>query len=224
MKWTLIYFDDQVQNIDAFKELLSEKFHVFGCHDVTNFPQLLEQHNPHIILLDVHMPILDGHMLYNKISEHPLYNGCPFVFISGDHSEENKIRSFENGGIDFLPRDLQAEEIIVRLTNKVKFFLQMSTSLELGNLLVDVKTMKASVYDRNIDLTLLELRMLSHILRAHPMKMTRQELIQKVWGNDSVKPGTINTHLTNLKPKVDSWDHQIKIRDESIIVQRKSSI
>lgn len=221
MKWTLVYFDDQIQNIECFKELLSEQFNVIGCNDSTAFSEILQNNHPHAFLLDVHMPVMDGHALFKKISEHPLYNGCPVIFISGDQSDENKIKSYAGGGIDFLPRDIKTEEIIVRLTNKIKFYLQMSTSLELGNLMMELKTMKASINDKTLDLTLLELRMLSHILRAYPKTLTRHDLIQKVWGNDSVKPGTINTHLTNLKPKIEEWDHQIKVREENIIVQKK---
>jgi two-component system OmpR family response regulator len=221
MKWTLVYFDDQVQNIEAFKELLSEKFEVIGCNDVTSFPRILEEYNPHAFLLDVHMPIMDGHTLYKNISEHPLYNGCPVIFISGDQSDENRLKSYNEGAVDFLPRDIKTEEIILRLTNKIKFYLQMSTSLELGNMNIDVRTMKSEIAGKNIDLTLLELRMLSHIMRTFPGSLTRTELIEKVWGTTSVKPGTINTHLTNLKPKIESWSHLIKVRDENVLVQKK---
>lgn len=223
MKWTLLYFDDQIQNIEAFRELLSEKFNVVGCNDATKFAKMLEENYPHTILLDVHMPIMDGHVLYKNISDHPLYNGCPIIFISGDQSDENKLRSYEKGGIDFLPRDLKIEEIAIRLINKAKLFSQMSTSLELGNLTVDVKSMKSTISGKNVDLTLLELRMLSNILRSYPQALTRAELIQKVWGSDSVKIGTINTHLTNLKPKIEEWNHQIKVREESILVQKKTN-
>ena len=221
MKWTLVYFDDQVQNIEAFKELLSEKFDVIGCNDVTAVSQILEENHPHAFLLDVHMPIMDGHTLYKKISEHPLYNGCPVIFISGDQSDENKLKSYNEGAVDFLHRDIKTEEIILRLENKIKFYLQMSTSLELGNMNIDVRTMKATIAGKNLDLTLLELRMLSHIMREYPNSLTRVELIEKVWGNSTVKPGTINTHLTNLKPKIESWSHQIKVRDENVLVQKK---
>lgn len=221
MKWNLVYFDDQIANIECFRDLLVDDFNVIGSTDATSYSHLLQEHYPHAILIDVHMPILDGHTLYNKISDHPLYNGCPVIFISGDQSDENKIKSYAGGGIDFLPRDLRAEEIIVRLTNKIKFFLQRSTKLGLGNLEVDVQTMKASVAGKNVDLTLLEFRMLSHILRTYPDTLTRQDLIMKVWGNDSVKPGTINTHLTNLKPKIEAWDFQIKVREDNLLVVRK---
>jgi DNA-binding response OmpR family regulator len=224
MKWTLVYFDDQPQNIEAFTEVLSDNFKVVGCSDATKYPKMLEDNYPHAILLDVHMPIIDGHELYKKISHHPLYNGCPVIFISGDQSDENKIKSHTGGGIDFLQRDLKMDEISIRLTNKIKFFLQMSTSLELGNLQMDIKSMKAMIGNKNIDLTLLELRLLSHILRTYPASPSRAELIDKVWGHDSVKPGTINTHLTNLKPKIEAWDHMIKVREDNIIVQRKDKL
>lgn len=223
MKWTLLYFDDQISNIDVMTELLSEEFNVIGSHDATQYPKLLEENNPHLILLDVHMPILDGHTLYKKITAHPLYNGCPVIFISGDQSDENKIKSFSGGGIDFLSRDLMTEELLARLKNKIKFFLDRSTSLSLGNLTVDVMSMKASINGKVMDLTLLELRMLSSILRHYPHPLTRTELIHRVWGGDTVKPGTINTHLTNLKPKIDGWDHQIKVREENILVQPKET-
>ncbi len=219
MKWTLIYFDDQIQNLECFSELLSEKFNVIGCHDATAFSDILQNNYPHAFLLDVHMPIIDGHALYKKIIDHPLYNDCPIIFISGDQSDENKIRSYKEGGIDFLPRDINADEIIIRLENKIKFHLQMSTKLELGNLQVDVETLKATIKNNNIDLTLLELRMLSSILRAYPQNISRQDLILKVWGNNSVKPGTVNTHLTNLKPKIMGWNFQIKVREDNIVIQ-----
>ena len=221
MKWTLIYFDDQIQNIECMKELLAEDFNVVGSHDVTKFPQVLEENNPHIILLDVHMPVMDGHALYQKITNHPLYNDCPIIFISGDQSDENKIKSLTGGAVDFLSRDLMSEELIARLKNKVKFFVDRSTSLSLGNLMVDVRSMKATIDDKVLDLTLLELRMLSSILRYFPKTLSRSEMIQKVWDGTTVKPGTVNTHLTNLKPKIEKWDHQIKVREENILVQKK---
>lgn len=221
MKWTLIYFDDQVQNIESFKLLLSDQFNVIGCHDVTAFNSIVTNHQPQIYLLDVHMPVMDGHVLHKKIIQHPNYNGCPVVFISGDNSNENILKSYSEGGIDFLSRDLSPQEILIRLVNKVKFYLQVATHFEHGNLYLDLKTMKATINGQPLDLTMLELRLLAHILRSFPESMTRKELIERVWGIDSVKPGTINTHITNLKPKISTWDHQIKIREENIHVLKK---
>jgi DNA-binding response OmpR family regulator len=221
MKRTLIYFDDQVQNLEAFKELLSDKFDVICSADVTMFSSLLMAYNPHAFLLDVHMPVMDGHALYQKIIEHPSYNGCPIIFISDDQSDQNKLTCYEKGAVDFLPRNIRPEEISIRLMNMIKFHSQVSTKFELGNLTLDVEEMKATIDGKNADLTLLEFRMLNNILRVYPETLTRTELIERIWGDKAVKPGTINTHFTNLKPKIETWDHQIRVRDENILVQKK---
>jgi two-component system OmpR family response regulator len=116
---------------------------------------------------------------------------------------------------------MNIEEIVARITNNIRFFLKNTTDLELGNLKLDMKSMKVTLNKEQVDLTLLEMRMLSHLLRAHPHTMTRTELIKRIWGNDTVKPGTINTHLTNLRPKIELWDHAIKVRDENILFVKK---
>ena len=222
MKWSLVYFDDQIQNIEVYKELLEDDFTVVGCNDVRQFERILQDYHPHAYMLDVHMPIMDGHALYKKITEHPLYNGCPIFFISGDNSDENKIRSYESGAVDFIPRDMNAEEIILRLSNKVRFYLQMSTVLELGNLRIDVQSLKITLQGQPIELTLLEMRLLGILLRAFPQVISRNEVIKRIWGDEPVKPGTINTHITNLRPKIEKWDHMIKIREDNIIIQPKA--
>lgn len=223
MKWALLYFDDQVANIEAFTELLSEKFKVTGTSDVMNFSKYVSECCPHAYLLDVHMPGMDGHALFEKIIAHPHYNDCPIFFISDDDSDATKLLSYKHGAIDFLPRSLKPEEIVARLTNKIKFHLQIANKLGLGNLALDIESMKSTIFDENVDLTLLELRVLSNLLRVYPEPLTRMELIQKVWGTETVKPGTINTHLTNLKPKIEKWNYQIKVREENIIICPKVS-
>lgn len=222
MKWTLIYFDDQIQNIEVYKELLEDDFHVIGSNDVRQFDTIIQENHPHAFMLDVHMPFMDGHALYKNIIQHPLYNGCPVFFISGDVSDENKIRSYESGGVDFIPREMPSSELILRLSNKIKLYLQMSTVLELGNLRIDVKRLKITIQGQVIDLTLLEMRLLGILLRAFPQVISRSEVILKIWGSEPVKPGTINTHITNLRPKIENWDHMIKIREDNIIIQPKA--
>lgn len=221
MKWTLVYFDDQIQNIEVWRDLLEDQFTVVGCADAMKYPMIMKDNHPHAFMLDVHMPILDGHALYKKITEHPLYNGCPIFFISGDISDENRIRSYESGAVDFLPRDLPVNEIILRLSSKIKFYLQTSTVLELGNLRIDVQSLKTTINKEPVDLTLLEMRLLGILLRSFPQAISRTEVIRKIWGDEPVKPGTINTHIANLRPKIEKWNHGIKIREDLILIQPK---
>lgn len=221
MKWTIVYFDDQVSNIEAMSELLSGKFDVIGCNIPTHYPQFVEKYRPHAYLLDVHMPQMDGYGLYDKLITHPLYNGCPIIFISGDLSDENRIRSHISGAIDFLPRNLKSEELMTRLMSKVRLHQQTALKLVLGNLMMDIEALKVYVDQKMIDLTLLEMRILGTILRSYPEALTRSALIKKIWGEENIKPGTINTHITNLKPKINAWNHTIRFKEERVLLEPK---
>ena len=219
MKWTLLYFDDQLDNIEAMTELLSDRFHVIATQDVNNYSKLMDEHRPHAFLLDVHMPQMDGYTLYTKIQEHSQYNGCPIIFISGDQSLESRLKSQDMGAIDYISRELRVEELVVRLINKIKLHQLTALKLEVGNLNVDLETFKVVVDDEIIDLTLLEMRILGVLFRNYPESVTRAELIKKIWGDEVVKQGTVDTHITTLRPKLKSWDHTIKVREDNILIQ-----
>lgn len=223
MKWNLALFDDQDFNIEIFMDVLGPHFNVIATNNPHDYQKILEDNNIHIFIVDVHMPKMSGHELYERIVENPLYNGCPVVFISGDDSDENLINSLDRGGVDFIKKGTNSEEVVLRIKNKVNLFLRATTALELGNIALNFKEMKATINGDVINLTLLELRLLSQILRTYPKSLTRSEMIQKIWsGEASVKPGTINTHLTNLRPKIEDWNYQIKIREENIVLVKKT--
>lgn len=220
MKWNLALFDDQDFNLEVYMDILSPHFNVIVSNNPSDYKKILEEYNIHVFLIDVHMPKMSGHDLYERIIEDSLYNGCPIVFMSGDESDETLIKSLDRG-VDFIRKGTSVEEFVLRIKNKVNLFLRATTVLELGSLYLNFKEMRATIDGKNVDLTLLELRMLSHIIRTYPKTITRGDLIQKIWGEAaSVKPGTINTHLTNLRPKIEGWNYQIKIRDESIVVSK----
>ena len=220
MIYNIVYFDDDVLNIEAYKLMLQSKFNIMGFSDGNQHPQIMEEHYPHAFLIDIHMPMIDGFNLYKKIIAHPRYNGCPIFFISGDQSDINKIRSYEEGALDFLPRTISEEELVLRLTNKIQLFFKMSTNISLGNLRIDAQTFKVFVNEKLVDLTLIEMRMLSVLLRNFPEAISKKNVLKQIWGDEAVKSGTINTHLTNLRSKVDGWTHAIKVKEELISIQK----
>ena len=218
MKWKIVYFDDQPLNIVCYQEFLKDQFDIIGVSDPLRYLDVMTDEGPHLYLIDVHMPVLDGHTLGQKIQDHPLYNGCPIIFISADEAKENKIKSYQRGGVDFISRNLSPQELMIRIKNKVKFFVENSGYFQLGNLDLHMKSLLVRINHEPIDLTLIELRLLAHILRAYPRPLTRDILLQEIWQNELVKPGTINTHLTHLKSKIQKWDHQIKVREENVLI------
>jgi DNA-binding response OmpR family regulator len=218
MKLNLVYFDDQLQNIECYEEILSDSFKVIGSTDPRSYKNHLLAPRPHAIMIDVHMPIMNGFELYSLISSDPEFNGCPIFFISSDLSDETKMKSHDKGAVDFLSRSYSEEEIKIRILSRTKMFLQRTNVLTLGNLIIDVANLKTYINSTQLDLTLLEMRLLCSILRAGPGPVSRNDLIKMIWQEEAVKPGTVSTHITNLKIKIGKWDHILKIKDNMIHV------
>lgn len=217
MKFQLVYFDDQIQNIDAFKSMLRDSFNVIGVQESQNYETALQDGKPHGIIIDLHMPELDGLALYDKIICSDHYNGCPIFFISGDISDESRLKTIQAGALDFFHRSIGEEELKLRLTNKIKIFLQGTPVIEVGNLLFDSNMFITYINGEPINLTLVELRILSYVMRAMPQPVHKAELLEKLWV-DSTKQGKIHVHLSNMKTKLWNWNHELRGHDNSISI------
>lgn len=218
MKFNLVYFDDQIHNIEAFQMLLKESFIIDGYTETSNYSDILKKHKPHGIILDLHMPYQDGFTLYEKIINSEDYNGCPIFFISGDISDESRIKSIETGAIDFFQRDISGAELTLRLVSKIKMFLQGSTIIDVGNLKLDSNKFTVAIKNKPIDLTMIETRILFCVIKAMPQPIEKDELISKIW-NDNNNKSKINVHLSNMKLKLWNWDHELKIKGSVLLVQ-----
>lgn len=222
-RWKLVYFDDDKNQIEVLKEVLSDRFRLEGTHDPDRFEEFI-QTNPDLILIDVHMPVVSGYELYCKIQNSPYYNGCPLMFISGDTSPENTLKSHQLGANDFLSRDLELSELGARIANKIKLYRKSALKISIDNLCLDLEMFCAYVDDQMISLTLNEIKILGVILRNFPKVYTRDAIISKIWGEELVKPGTVNAHLSVLNSKLKNWTYELKFKRDEVLVLKKEQV
>lgn len=221
-RWKILYFDDDINLIEVLKENLSDRFNVTGTNDIASYERYLDS-NPNLILIDVHMPQINGYELYYRIHKSSKYNGCPIMFISGDPSPENLLKSFQLGADDFLARDLELSEMSARLVNKIKHHRRTTLKITVFNLTLDLEMFCVYVNDEMISLTLNELKILGVILRSYPKICSRPILIEKVWGTEPVKPSTVNAHMSSLNSKLREWTHELRSKKDQIMVSPKES-
>lgn len=219
-RWKLVYFDDDQNQIEVLKEVLADRFRLEGTHDLEKFEEYLET-NPDLVLIDVHMPVVSGYELYYKIQQSAYYNGCPMMFISGDTSPENELKSHLLGANDFLSRELELSELAARIVNKIKLYKGTSLKFAVDNLSIDLEMFCAYVDDEMVSLTLNELKILSIILRHFPKVYSRDAIISKVWGDELIKPGTVNAHLSVLNSKLKNWTYELKFKKDQVLVVKK---
>lgn len=207
----LAYVDDSKDNLDSLSLVLEPSFNVETFQDPFYFLNILVQKKFNAILLDVHMPILDGFSVCERIIAEPNYNGCPIFLLSSDENESNRIKTFEFGAVDFIGRSMLPDELIARVESKMIYFDKNNTILELEKLKLDVNKVRAFYSDIEIRLTLIEFKILFHLIKSFPEISSKETLVKKVWGNISTLDSTVYTHIYNLNSKFKNWKYEIVI-------------
>ncbi len=209
MKAEIAYIDDNQLNLDCMSLYLGEEFNVHSFLNGHDFLVTYDSSSYTAIILDIHMPIINGFSLYEKIIAHPHYNGCPIFFFSSDESDEARLRSFHLGAVDFLSRTIKAEEMLIRLKSRIQFYEKHRSIVEFTNIRVNLTLLKAFLNDRELPLTFIEFKILCLMLRSYPEGISKELLIHEVWRAEHVLDATIYTHLSNLNNKLQDWDYEI---------------
>lgn len=125
--------DDTPANLGLLEEML-----VSRGYEVAAFPRgamaiaAAQQSPPDLILLDIMMPEMDGYEVCHKLKEHAATKQIPVIFISALDATENKLRAFTEGGVDYVTKPLQQEEVLARVRTHLNL-RQMQRELERHN-------------------------------------------------------------------------------------------
>lgn len=208
MTESLAYIDDNNHNLDCIGLIMEREYKVNTFSDPRVFLGDYSSTSYASIILDIHMPLMDGFALYEKIVDHPHYNGCPVFFISSDDTDENRIKAFTLGAVDFLNRHMTSAEMLTRVKSKIIFFQKHREMFFLGNLKLNNTLLKALVNNKEVKLTFIEFKMLNYFLKHPGHIIQKEELNQHVWGGGTLD-ATIYTHISNLNSKLGDWDYII---------------
>lgn len=210
MKFKVAYIDDIVLNCQAVKHFFNnDEFEVDTFTSPNEFLDSVESKKFDCVITDVHMPEMSGFDLFEKLSRHPAFNQCPVFFMSTDDSDMNKIRSFDIGGVDFLNRLTPQKEMISRVKNKIMYRRKFGNQLEMGNARLDLNQCRLFIDNSEVNITLVELKILALLFKNYPDVTSKDDFTKSIWGDDSIKDGTVYTHVKNVKEKTLNWDYEI---------------
>lgn len=121
-KKVLVVDDDQAIS-SLLCSALSIKFNSDSLSSGNEVVAYCEQHIPDCILLDVNLGDSDGRDICKEIKHKFAEGAPPIIFVSGDSSEENIIRCFENGADDFISKPFSAEQVVRKVDSLLKYNL-----------------------------------------------------------------------------------------------------
>ncbi|MDD3034672.1 MAG: hybrid sensor histidine kinase/response regulator [Bacteroidales bacterium] len=118
--YTILIVDDVDANVLLLKLLISKA----GYKTMTAFNgrdalDAVEKQRPDLILLDIMMPIMDGHEVARKLKEKPEYADIPIIFLSALNSTEDIIQGFRFGAADYVTKPFNKDELLTRINHQI---------------------------------------------------------------------------------------------------------
>lgn len=206
----LLYIDDSYESRLFISEALSEQFEIDTVPNMTSLVEKLETKLYDGVLIDVYMPELDGFEVLRFLRDHPSGQKMAIFLFTADTTKDLRMKALSAGVSDYLSKLMDTDELTLRIRNGLNKISSSLKTLKLGNLVLDQKVLKVKLEEEDIPLTLTEYKMLNFMLKSYPEISSRDNLMEFIWGDGIKNMSTFNAHLSNLKNKLERWDHIIE--------------
>ena len=206
----LIVEDDQPIRSFLADNLTADGYDVLLADSVRDSIRLLEYKRHDVVLLDVNLPDGSGLEVLRRTREADgvasrLDPGTPFIVLSGASSELDRLRSFERGCDDFLPKPFSYPELRMRVQAVLRRTRarQSLGSLRVGTLEVDPVSREVTVGGARVELAQKEFALLRALATEPTRVFTKEELLRDVWGFRSMgTTRTLDSHACRLRQKL----------------------
>lgn len=154
-----------------------------------------------LVLLDVGLPGLDGFEVLRRIR---LQNATlPVIMLTARTSVGDTVAGLDGGANDYIPKPFKFDELLARVRLRLRDAGQVTaTELRHGDLVLDIRTRRASVGGRSVDLSAREFALAEEFLRHPDQVLSREQLLSRVWGFD-FDPGSnvVDVYVRYLRAK-----------------------
>ncbi|MCF7568391.1 response regulator transcription factor [Sabulilitoribacter arenilitoris] len=161
---------------------------------------------PHLIILDVMMPEMDGIEACEIIRNNPELKDTIITFLTARGEDYSQVAGFDAGADDYITKPIKPKVLVSKVKALLRRFKQEtknSNVKKIGNLVIDRDEYKILLKGKEIILPRKEFELLS-LLTSKPGKVfKRDEILDKVWGNEVIVGGrTIDVHIRKLREKI----------------------
>ena len=200
----LVEDEADIRDLLAYN-LQKEGFAVLEAGDGRLGLEMARTHTPALILLDLMLPGMDGLTVCRELERDPVTAPIPVIMLTAKGEELDRVVGLELGADDYVVKPFSVRELILRIRNILKRQVQAvnGAGLSRHGVTVNQSTHKVSVNGAEVDLTATEFRLLGTLLRHAGQVLTREQLLNGVWGYQfEGYARTVDTHVRRLRSKL----------------------
>jgi len=206
---TILVVDDEQAIVDVLHyNLTKAHYRVLVARDGETALDLARRERPDLVILDLMLPGLDGLEVCRQLR---VDGDIPIIMLTARDEEVDRVVGLELGADDYVVKPFSTRELLARIKSVLRRTQTVSEPhekpLQVGSLRAHLERYEATWNETPLELTTLEFELLAALLRHLGQVLSREQLLQQVWGYDY--PGdtrTVDTAVKRLRAKLRALD------------------
>ena len=204
----IIVVDDEALLVKGIRfNLQNEGYEVFTGSNGLDAVQLVQEHQPDLVVLDVMMPQMDGMTACSKIRE---FSDVPIILLTAKTDDMDKLMGFDHGADDYITKPFNILELkariraLLRRANSGNRKPTPSNDLTIGNISLDPNGRNAYKNGTLVDLTAKEFDVIEFLMRNPNHVYSREALLDTIWAYEYRSDiRTVDVHIRRLREKLE---------------------
>ncbi|MCO1604220.1 MULTISPECIES: response regulator transcription factor [Desulfosporosinus] len=205
----LLLVDDE-PNILQFLEmgLQEEGFEVQTAQDGMTAVTLAKQFQPHLIILDVMMPGMDGFEVCRMLKK---TENVAIIMLTAKDEVDDRVKGLTIGADDYMMKPFSFEELLARIQARIRNqFPNLIGEVELGAFRIDDRRKEILYEQRVLELSTTEYELLKFLVLNHGLVLSKAKILDKVWGYDfGGDENIVEVYIRSLREKLNDKEHRL---------------
>ncbi|ABO48871.1 two component transcriptional regulator, winged helix family [Desulforamulus reducens MI-1] len=210
LKGIRILLVDDESNILQFLEigLQNEGFEVQTAQDGMSAITLMKQFQPHVVILDVMMPGMDGFEVCRMLKK---TENVAVIMLTARDEVDDRVKGLNLGADDYMVKPFSFEELLARIYARIRNqFPNLFGKVVVGPFQIDDRRKEIQFENRVLELSHTEYELLKFLVLNHGLVLSKTMILDKVWGYDfGGEENIVEVYIRSLRDKLNDKNHQI---------------
>ncbi len=205
---TLFLIEDEKNIVELIKfNLEKEGFHVLSASRGIEGLEQIQKLKPDLLILDLMLPEIDGLEICKILKQNPRTWAIPIIMLTAKSQEADRIVGLELGADDYVAKPFSPRELAARVKAVLRRTKEKPKEelLKAGELQIDTARHLVTLKNKSVELTAKEYELLKILMEADGRVLSRELLLEKVWGYDNalnIETRTVDMHIGQLRKKI----------------------
>ncbi len=210
IKGIKILLVDDEPNILQFLELglQNEGFEVSCASNGPAAITLMKQFQPHVVILDVMMPGMDGFEVCRMLKK---MENVAIIMLTARDEVDDRVKGLNLGADDYMVKPFSFEELLARIYARVRNqYPNLFGEVIIGPFTVDDRRKEIKMDGRVLELSPTEYELLKYLVFNHGLVLSKKMILDKVWGYDfGGEDNIVEVYVRSLREKLNDKEHQL---------------